>query len=137
MSSFLLDTNIVSELMRIEPNARVERFVAGIQRPLISAAVFHELAYGVLLLPDGARKFRMLRQIETFRARFSGCTIAIDAEVATLSGRLRAQVQLRGGELKPLDALIGASAMSVPAVLATRNIKDFVDLGVEIVNPWI
>jgi predicted nucleic acid-binding protein len=136
VSGYLLDTNVVSELLRPEPNANVERFVASVERPLISAAAFHELAYGVDLLPDGARKFRLLRQIEAIQARFSGCTVAISSDVAALSGRLRARIQSRGGELKPMDALIGASAMSVAAILVTRNTKDFVDLGVELLNPW-
>jgi len=137
VSQYLLDTNVVSELLRPEPHANVERFVAGIDTPLISAAVFHELAYGVELLPDGARKFRLLRQIEAIQASFSGCTVEISADVAALSGRLRARVRSRGGDLKALDALIGASAMSIPAVLVTRNTKDFVDIGVELLNPWL
>ncbi len=136
MSETLLDTNVVSELMRPEPDANVARFVAGLARPLISAALFHELSYGVHLLPDGARKMRMMRQIDAFRLRFMSCTVAIDAELAAFSGRLRAEVQSRGGELEPLDALIGASALSVSAVLATRNIKHFQKLELDLVNPW-
>jgi predicted nucleic acid-binding protein len=137
VSDILLDTNVVSELMLPAPNADVERFVAGIKRPLLSAAVFHELAHGAYLLPDGARKFRLLRQIDAIRARFSGYTVAIDADVAALSGRLKAQVKSRGGKLDPMDAQIGASALHVGAKLATRNIKDFINLGIDLVNPWI
>jgi toxin FitB len=135
-TKILLDTNVLSELMRPMPDSEVSRFVSGIEKPFVSAAVFHELSYGVHLLPDGARRSRMLQQIEAFRQNFEECTVSVDAEVASLSGRLRAEVRQRGHEITPMDALIGACAMRISARLATRNVKDFVTLGLEMVNPW-
>jgi toxin FitB len=103
---------------------------------VVSAAVFQELTYGMALLPDGRRKPCMGGEISAFRARFETRTVSIDAEVANLSGRLRADIKLGGFELAPMDALIAASAISVSARLATRNVKDFRRLDLELVNPW-
>jgi predicted nucleic acid-binding protein len=132
----MLDTNVVSELLRVGGSAAVARFVAELPAPLLSVAVFHELGYGVDLLPFGARKARMSSNIETIRRQFTNCIVEVDATIARLSGELRARVQLRGGELKPIDALIAASALTRTALLATRNLRHFQDLGIDLVNPW-
>ena len=134
--AMLLDTNVLSELMRPSPHPSVVRFVDELDNPFVSAAVFQELTYGMALLPDGRRKARMGGEISAFRARFETRTVPIDAEVASLSGRLRADMKLGGFELAPMDALIAASAISVSARLATRNVKDFRRLDLELVNPW-
>jgi len=132
----MLDTNVVSEMMRFGANPAVSKFVAGLPAPLLSVAVFHELCYGLELLPHGARKARLAANIEAMRRQFGTCIIEIDAAIARASGDLRARVELRGGELKPLDALIAASALACAARLATRNTKHFQDLGIELVDPW-
>lgn len=132
----LLDTNVLSELMKATPDARVAQFAAALETPLVSAAVFHELHYGVSLLPEGARKLRMTLRIETFQQEFSASTFAIDASIARVSGQLRAEVQRRGFDLKPMDSLIAACALSRNARLATRNIKHFQRLEMDLVNPW-
>jgi hypothetical protein len=135
-AEWLLDTNVLSELMRPEPDANVELFVSGLARPFVSAAAFHELSYGVGLLPECARKARLTGQIESLRIHFAKRTVAINADVAMLSGRLRSDVKRRGRDLTPMDALVAASAMRASAGLATRNIKDFQFLGLELANPW-
>lgn len=136
MAPTLLDTNVLSELMRHNPAREVVAFVEGQAEPLVSAAVFHELAFGVETLPVGARRERLASAIGAFRARFRERTIAIDAEIAEISGRLRARETQSGFELKPVDAMIAACAIAAPARLATRNIKHFARLGIPLVNPW-
>lgn len=135
-TEWLLDTNVLSELMRPRPDFNVELFVSSLARPFVSAAAFHELSYGVGLLPEGARRARVTGQIESLRIRFAKRTVAIDADVALLSGRLRSDIKRRGRDLTPMDALVAASAMRASAGLATRNIKDFQFLGLELANPW-
>lgn len=131
-----LDTNVLSEIMRTEPDENVVVFVAELNDPLVSAAVFHELAYGVARLPVGERKLRIALEIEAFRQRYQERIILIDYEVSRLSGELRADAQRLGHELKPMDSLIAASAVQAGAKLATRNSKDFEYLGIDLVNPW-
>jgi hypothetical protein len=135
-AAWLLDTNVLSELMRPNPHDNVVRFVSGLERPCVSAVAFHELFFGAGLLPEGARRATLTRQIEALRARFEKRTVAIDAEVGSLSGWLRARAKRSGRDLTPLDALIAACAMRASARLATRNVKDFESLDLDVVNPW-
>ena len=131
-----LDTNVLSEIMRDDRDPKVVGFVSSLEDPLVSAAVFHELSYGVARLPDGKRRTRMAAEIEGFFVRYEKRIIPVDFAVARISGQLRAQAQGMGRLLEPMDSLIGPSALRVGAKLATRNIKDFVNLGIELVNPW-
>ncbi len=132
----MLDTNVLSELLRPGADRRVVAFIEEQQDPIVCAAVFHELTYGVELLPAGTRKARLSAGIETFRRRVRDRTIAMDAEIAEISGRLLAGEVRSGFALQPIDALIAASAIAASARLATRNTKDFERLGIELVNPW-
>jgi len=132
----MLDTNVVSEMMRVGGSPSVAKFVAKLPAPLLSVAVFHELSYGVELLPFGARKARLATNVEAIRRQFEDFIVEIDSTISRVSGELRARVELRGGELKPMDALIAASALTRAARLATRNTKHFVNLGIDLVDPW-
>jgi predicted nucleic acid-binding protein len=69
-----LDTNVLSEIMRTEPTPDVVRIVSELDDPSISAAAFHELAYGVARLPVGNRKSRMAAEIAAFFARSAPCS---------------------------------------------------------------
>jgi predicted nucleic acid-binding protein len=74
--------------------------------------------------------------IDTVRSRFAGRVVDVDADVAVIAGRLRAVASLDGRTADPIDALIAASALLRDAVIATRNVRDFEPLGVELVDPW-
>ena len=136
-SAVALDTNVLSEIMRPESDGEC-RSVSSLEldNPLISAVVFHELAYGAQRLPEGRRKSTLLREIDAFHQKYENRIIADDFEVANLSGKLRSDAQGLGRDLKPMDAMIAASALHTGAKLATRNLKDFIDLGIELINPW-
>jgi predicted nucleic acid-binding protein len=135
--TIMLDTNVVSELMRVDANPKVAGFVGEIASPLLSVVVLDELAYGVELLPTGAKKSRFTAMIEAIRAQFEGNFVPVEQDDARLSGELRARVERRGGELKMADAMIAATALRRSVRLATRNTKHFVDLGLDLVNPWM
>lgn len=132
----MLDTNVLSELLRPEADERVVAFIESQSDPIVSAVVFHELTYGVELLPAGRRKARLGAGIETFRRQFRDHTIAVDAEIAEIAGRLRAGETRSGFSLEDTDAFIAACAIAASARLATRNTKDFERFGIELVNPW-
>ncbi len=132
----LLDTNVLSELMAQRPDPKVVGFVRGLADPRVSAAVFHELQYGVEIMPDGIKKARIALLINEFRLLYRDRTIVVDAEVAAISGRMRAREKNAGFVLTEMDALIAATAEGHSARLATRNTKDFQRLGIELVNPW-
>jgi len=132
----LLDTNVLSEILSQRADESVVAFVESLDRPVISAVTFHELHYGVELMPKGLRRSRLSAGIAAFQERFKDRTIAVEGTVAALSGRLRADEQRAGFTLTPLDSLIAACALASSAMLATRNIKDFKRLGIQLIDPW-
>lgn len=134
--TYLLDTNVVSELVKVRPEAKVVSFVAAQQAPLMSTISLHELTYGAERAADPARRAQLLPWIAQLRARFGPRMLDIDADIAELAGRLRAVAAGHGKVCDPMDALIGASAMHQGATLATRNVRDFTALGVTVFNPW-
>ncbi len=136
MTSVLLDTNVLSELVRPHPDARVVAYVGGVASPLVSVLTLHELTYGAARSPDPARRERLMAWIDTVRRRFGRRIIDVDADVAEIAGRLRAAADGEGRPADPIDALIAASALLRDAAVATRNVRDFEPLGVRWENPW-
>lgn len=136
MTSVLLDTNVVSELVRPQPDERVVRFVSMAADPFVSTLTLHELVFGASRVGDIDRRERLMVWIAALRRRFEGRLIDVDADVADVAGRLRAAASARGRPSDPIDALIAASAIVRGAAVATRNVRDFEPLGVEVVDPW-
>jgi predicted nucleic acid-binding protein len=136
MTKILLDTNVLSELVRPRPEPRVQAFVRGQTDPLISALTIHELVFGAERASDQARRIKLLSWITGIRSQFAGRIVDVDADIAEQAGRLRAGAASQGANTDPIDALIAASAASKGATIATRNIRDFAPLCVTIVDPW-
>jgi toxin FitB len=137
MRPVLLDTNVLSELVRPQPDPRVAAFVAGVTSPLISVLTLHELTYGAALIHDHARRERLMAWIDTVRRRFEGRILDVDADTAEIAGRIRASAGLTGRPADPIDALIAASALVRDAAVATRNVRDFEPLDVDLIDPWV
>ena len=132
----LLDTNVLSELLRPQPETRVIDFVEAQTNLIVSAIVFHEMILGLSLMAEGRKKTMLSAGVEVFRLKFQDRIVAIDHTVAVLAGRLRAGEMKAGFEADGMDALIAACAIVSTARLATRNTRDFLRMGVELVNPW-
>lgn len=137
MTPVLLDTNVLSELVRARPDPRVTAFVADVAEPLVSTLTLHELVYGAARLPDLERRERLMAWVASVRERFEGRLVDVDADVADVAGRLRAAASVRCRPIDPVDALIAASALVRGATVATRNVRDFEPLGVDVVDPWV
>jgi predicted nucleic acid-binding protein len=132
----LLDTNVLSELVKPQPDARVSAFVAAQTDPFVSVITLHELTWGAERAPNRARRAKLLAWIASVRAHFAGRLVDVDAETAEHGGRLRAAAAAQGCVVDAIDSLIAASALSRGAVVATRNVKDFEPLGVTVIDPW-
>jgi len=132
----LLDTNVLSELVRPRPDPRVAAFVAGVAEPLISTLTLHELVYGAARVADLERRERLMAWVASLHQRFEERLVDVDAGVAEVAGRLRAAASVGGRPTDPVDALIAASALVRGATVATRNVRDFEPFGVDIVDPW-
>jgi len=135
----LLDTNILSELMRPVPEPAVETWVgaqpaAGV---FISAITEAELRYGLALLPDGQRRRRLLAQAEAMLAEdFAGRILPFDSAAAGAYASIAAARRLAGRPISQADAQIAAIAASRGAAIATRNVSDFTDCGIAVLDPW-
>jgi len=135
----LLDTNILSELMRPLPDPVVEAWI-GSQPPaslFISTITEAELRYGAALMPNGRRRDAVAAAIEGMMMEdFHGRILTFDSAAATFYAQIAADRRAAGRPITPFDAQIAAIARSRGATLATRNVPDFEGCGIEIVNPW-
>jgi hypothetical protein len=136
MDDILLDTNVISELVRPKPDPNVVRFLAKAVDPWLCSITFHELAFGAERSPDPKRRARLLAWIAQVKAEFASRTIMVDSAVAESSGRLRALAAAQGRQVSVVDALIAGSAEARGLRVATRNTKDFEAFGVPLLNPW-
>jgi toxin FitB len=135
----VLDTNVISELMRRQTNERVLGWVdAQAQDELfVTAVTVGEILYGIAKLPDGKRKFD-LRAVadETFDVDFTDRILAFDKSAAEHYGHVVSLRERSGRPISMADALIASVCLSYSASLATRNIADFEGVGLELINPW-
>lgn len=140
----LLDTNVLSELMRPQPNETVVNWIDAQNRAelFISTITVAEIWYGIARLPDGKRKTTYAAiASKLFDQLFAGRILALEYPSAKLQAEILARREQAGQIISMADAQIAAichamaPADSVPT-LATRNIKDFTNLGLKLVNPW-
>jgi len=136
MTAFLLDTNVLSEIIKPKPSRNVEAFLGREGDLWLSVVTLHEFAYGVALAADAARQLKLQTWIESVKNKFGDRILDVTPAIAETAGRLRGFSQSQGRVLAPLDALIAATAAVHASVLATRNVRDFEHLGVELLNPW-
>lgn len=136
MIGVLLDTNVVSETVRPEPEERVLRFLSTDRRFWLSTIVLHELDFGVRMLPLGRRRDRIAAAMGSLAALHADRILPVGLEEAEEASRLRARARQSGRALDLGDALIAATAAVNGLALATRNTGDFEGLDLEVINPW-
>ncbi len=137
---FLLDTNVISELSKPEPNPAVLRWFAHTpaQQIYISSVTLCEIEFGLALLPAGKRRDALSAAMHGLvQEDFEGRCLPVDAQCAVAYGRLAANEQQQGRTCGTEDAMIASIALTRQYTLVTRNVKDFQGIeGLRIVNPW-
>jgi toxin FitB len=134
--SFLIDTNVISELVKAKPNRNVLNWFAMIPdiSLYISVLSLGEIRKGIESMPKGARKIKLQSWLEhELAAWFGDRVLTIDQAVAERWGKLQANLQR---PLPIIDSLISATALHYDLALVTRNIKDFSNFDLEVINPW-
>ena len=135
----VLDTNVVSESMRPRPDASVRAWMdAQIPSELHTTAINEaELRIGVALLPKGNRRNDLLLAINTALARhFADRIDAFDSVAAVAFTDIVAHRRSIGRPISQFDAQISAICKARGATFATRNVADFADIGLKLINPW-
>jgi toxin FitB len=139
VKNYLLDTNVVSELIKATPGPRVVAWFEAIDedRIFISVATIAELRRGVQLLPDGKRR-RQLHEwvVDEIPARFASRIVDVDQVIAEAWGEMSAAAQKSARSPSEIDALLAATAKVRDCVLVTRDVHDFEPFNIELFNPW-
>ena len=135
---WLIDTNIVSEWVKPRPDAGIVSWLDEVDedRVFLSVVSLAEIRFGVERLAPGRRRDRLDRWLrDELSERFEGRIVPVDEQVADACGRLLARARRTGRGLGAMDALIAATCLACDLVLATRNLGDFDELGVELFAP--
>ena len=135
--SYLLDTNVLSELRRKAPDPQVVRWFShrSAGAMYLSVLTLGEIRKGVDNLTESAHHQQFSHWLEVdLPTYFSGRILGVDAAVADRWGQLLASA---GRPLPAIDSLLLATAMQHGLTLVTRNLRDVVNLGAEVVNPWL
>lgn len=135
----LLDTNVLSEVTRPAPDARVLEWLDGLDedRSFISVVSIAEIRRGVALMDEGRKREAVAEWLALdLPQRFEQRVLPVDESVALAWGDLMGLAKRRGRGLSSMDGLIAATAIAQELTLATRNTKDFEDFGIVLVDPW-
>jgi toxin FitB len=139
MSGFLLDTNCISELVRVKPEPRVLEWMEAADEGLLylSVLTLGEIRKGLAGLPQSKRRTHLEAWLEVeLQARFSGRILPIDAAVADRWGVLAADAKRKGKALSTIDALLAATALHYNLTVVSRNVSDFANTQVPVLSPW-
>lgn len=135
----VLDTNALSEPMRLAPESAVVAWFDGrAQSDLFTTStVIAELAYGISRLPPGGRQQKLADSLDRIvTTEFLAGILVFDLAAAIECGMLMAAAERKGRPISFADAQIAAVCRVHDASLATRNAKDFAGLGIDVINPW-
>ncbi|ACI57794.1 PilT protein domain protein (plasmid) [Rhizobium leguminosarum bv. trifolii WSM2304] len=135
----LLDTNVLSEVTKPNPDARVLEWLDKLDedRSFISIVSVAEIRRGVALMDKGRKRDALAEWLaHDLTQRFEHRIIPVDEPVALAWGDLMAQAKRSGRGLSSMDGLIAATAVAHDLGLATRNTRDFEGFGIELIDPW-
>jgi predicted nucleic acid-binding protein len=136
----ILDTNVISELMRARPHAGVFAWVAAQPRAMLYTTYINqaELFYGIAALPEGWRRAALDAAARAiFDEDFSGRVLAFGAAAAARYADIVVTRRRAGHPIEGFDGLIAATALSAGASVATRDTAGFAGCGLTLIDPWV
>ena len=139
MSGFLLDTNIISELIKPKPEPRLVTWLSGTDENLLylSVLTLGEIRKGVAMLKEPARRVQLETWLDSeLRLRFAGRILTVDDDVADRWGVMVGRAAARKIALPVIDGLLAATALHYNLTLVTRNSKDVAGTEALVFNPW-
>lgn len=134
----ILDTNVISEMMRPEPQPSVRQWLDAQEAETLylTSITVAELLYGVAAMPQGKRKGRLVEYIAQLQELFSGRVLAFDHAAAREHARLSIAARKHGKGFPTPDGYIAAIAASRKYIIATRDVVPFKGVGLSVVDPW-
>jgi len=139
VSGYLLDTNVISELTKVRPEAKVISWIQSSSEELLylSVLTIGEICKGIDSLPRSNKR----ALLESWLAndlvlRFSGRILDVNLDIAERWGLISAQAKIAGTPLAVVDGLMAATALHHNLTLVTRSIKDVHVIGINTLNPW-
>jgi len=138
--SYILDTNVISELVRQKPNQKVVQWVEELdeRQAYLSVITIGEISKGIERLTASQRRAALMDWLQAYLLpRFRDRILNIDIEVMFAWGRMNADLERKGKTMSAIDLMIAATALQTGFTIVTRNEKDFENAGVYTFNPWI
>lgn len=135
----VVDTNVVSEMMRAEPAPAVVSWLNGQEASslFLTTITIGEIGYGLRILPQGKRRLLLEQGFERLLAEaFAGRVLAFDEEAARHYAEVMGRRKEMGRPLSILDGQIASIARANGCAVATQNVRDFVECGVDVINPF-
>jgi predicted nucleic acid-binding protein len=136
---YLLDTCVLSELVKKKPDQRVIEWISGIEESklFVSALTIGEIHKGIEKMPKSERRKMLLQWVdEDLQERFRGRIIPFDLQTAAVWGKMQAKAEMLGKTMPIIDGMIAATAITHNLAVATRNISDMEAGKAMLVNPW-
>jgi predicted nucleic acid-binding protein len=136
--NYALDTNVFRETWHPRGNATVKAVIASIDegKLYMSVIVLGELCKGIAKLPPGEKQTKLIEWVDHVEAQFAGRVVPIDAAISKRWGEMTGRLAARGRVLPTPDSLIAATALHHDLTLLTRNVADFADTDVRVLDPW-
>jgi toxin FitB len=135
----VLDTNVISEAMKASPALRVTKWLASrAQSKIFTTSVTQaEIFFGLEIMPHGRKRQALhTAALAMFRKQFAGRVLAFDGDASHIFAEIAAARRRAGRPIGQFDCQIAAIARWNGAAIATRDLNDFADCGVELINPW-
>ena len=136
MNGCLVDTNVISELVKPSPHNNIIQFLSTLSNAWLSVITLHELDYGLKLMPKGKRRSNLEQKLRQLLSEYGGFVIPIDKLEASHAASFRVEARQQGRVMHLADSLIAGTAKVHNLSLATRNVNDFTGVDIEIINPW-
>jgi predicted nucleic acid-binding protein len=139
MSGFLLDTNCISELVRPKPDVKLLSWIDAANEDLLylSVLTLGEIRKGIAALPPSKRRVRLESWLQVdLKNRFSERILPVNLEIADRWGSIAVAANKQGKPVGVIDGLLAATALHHNLTLVSRNVTDFANVSVQVVNPW-
>ena len=135
---YIIDTCVISEILKPKPNKKVVEYLNSIDdsKLYMSAMTIGELHKGIQKLRESKRKWELFSWLDAIEEEYENRILPFNKEGGIYWGRMMSGLDSKGKTMSAFDSIIAATGLEHHLYLITRNVKDFKECGVDIINPW-